>query len=51
MIGAGAVVTKDVAAYALMIGVPARQVGWVDKNGNACDAPPGMVRIWDQDVA
>ncbi|MBC7935329.1 MAG: N-acetyltransferase [Rhizobacter sp.] len=33
MIGAGAVVTKDVAPYALVIGNPARQVGWVDKNG------------------
>ena len=29
MIGSGAVVTHDVPAYALMIGVPARQTGWV----------------------
>ena len=29
MIAAGSVVTKDVPAYALMRGVPARQVGWV----------------------
>ncbi len=28
-IGAGAVVTKDVAPHALVIGVPAKQVGWV----------------------
>lgn len=29
MIAAGAVVTKDVPDYALMVGVPAKQVGWV----------------------
>ncbi|MCC6317736.1 MAG: N-acetyltransferase [Gemmatimonadaceae bacterium] len=28
-VGAGAVVTGDVKAYALMVGVPARQVGWM----------------------
>lgn len=33
MIGAGAVVTKDVAAYALVIGNPARQSGWVSEAG------------------
>ena len=32
-IGAGSVVTKDVPPFALMVGKPARQVGWVDKNG------------------
>ena len=34
LIGAGAVVNKDVKPYALMVGVPARQIGWVDKAGN-----------------
>ena len=33
MIAAGAVVTKDVPPYALMVGVPAKQVGWVNEKG------------------
>jgi UDP-2-acetamido-3-amino-2,3-dideoxy-glucuronate N-acetyltransferase len=34
LVGSGAVVNKDVKPYALMVGVPARQIGWVSKAGN-----------------
>ena len=33
LVGAGAVVVEDVPNYALMVGVPARQIGWVGKDG------------------
>lgn len=33
MIASGAVVTKDVPAYALMAGIPAKQIGWVCECG------------------
>ncbi|CAI3797014.1 UDP-2-acetamido-3-amino-2, 3-dideoxy-D-glucuronateN-acetyltransferase [Pseudomonas sp. MM221] len=32
-VGAGAVINKDVPAYALMVGVPARQIGWMSEFG------------------
>ena len=34
MIGAGAVVTKNVKPYALVVGNPAKQIGWVSKYGH-----------------
>lgn len=33
-IGAGAVVTKDVPAYALLVGNPAKQIGWMSEFGH-----------------
>lgn len=33
MVGSGSVVTKDVPAYALVVGNPAKQIGWVCKCG------------------
>lgn len=38
-IGAGAVINKDVPAYALMVGVPARQIGWMSAYGEQLDLP------------
>ena len=34
LIGAGAVVTRDIAPYALVVGNPAKQIGWVSEYGN-----------------
>jgi len=38
-VGAGAVINKDVPAYALMVGVPARQIGWMSEFGEQLDLP------------
>jgi UDP-2-acetamido-3-amino-2,3-dideoxy-glucuronate N-acetyltransferase len=38
-IGAGAVVNKDVKPYALMVGVPAKQVGWMSEYGEQLPLP------------
>lgn len=34
MIGAGAVVTKDVKPYALVVGNPSKQIGWISEHGH-----------------
>ena len=34
LIGAGAVITKDVSTYALVVGNPAKQIGWVSEYGH-----------------
>lgn len=38
-VGAGAVITKDVKPYALMVGVPAKQIGWMSEYGEQLDLP------------
>lgn len=38
-VAAGAVVTKDVPDYALVVGTPARQRGWMSRHGHRLDAP------------
>ena len=38
-VAAGAVVNRDVRAYALVAGVPARQIGWMSRHGERLDLP------------
>ena len=38
-IGAGAVINRDVPAYALMVGVPAKQIGWMSVHGEKLALP------------
>jgi UDP-2-acetamido-3-amino-2,3-dideoxy-glucuronate N-acetyltransferase len=58
-IGAGAVVTKDVAPYALLVGNPAKQIGWMsehgqklifDVNGKAICGESGLQYLLKQNV-
>jgi UDP-2-acetamido-3-amino-2,3-dideoxy-glucuronate N-acetyltransferase len=38
-IGAGAVITADVKPYALVVGVPGRQIGWMSQHGERLNLP------------
>ena len=40
-VGAGAVVNKDVPPHALVVGVPAKQIGWMSEFGEKLDLPLG----------
>jgi len=38
-VGAGAVINKDVKPYALVVGVPAKQIGWMSEHGEQIPLP------------
>jgi acetyltransferase-like isoleucine patch superfamily enzyme len=42
LVGAGAVVTKDVKDYAIVVGNPARQIGWVGSAGKQLETIDGQ---------
>jgi UDP-2-acetamido-3-amino-2,3-dideoxy-glucuronate N-acetyltransferase len=44
-VAAGAVVAKDVPDYALVVGVPARQQGWMSRHGHKLDEAAGATMI------
>ena len=49
LIGSGAVITKDIKPFALMVGVPAKQIGWVSKAGNTLVFDSHGIAVCDYD--
>lgn len=47
MVAAGAVVTKDVPDFGLVVGVPARRIGWVGRSGVKLVERSGEPGVWE----
>lgn len=45
-VGAGAVITNDVPPYAMVVGVPAKQIGWMSRHGDRVDLPLSGSGSW-----
>ncbi len=45
-VGAGSVINRDVSAFALMVGVPARQIGWMSRFGERIPLPVKGQGAW-----
>ena len=45
LVGAGAVITKEILPYALVVGNPARQIGWVSEYGHRLEFNSNHVAI------
>ena len=50
-VGAGAVVSRDVPAHALVVGVPALRIGWMSRHGERLDLPASLPKGSDGEAA
>ena len=48
MIGAGSVITKDVPPYALIVGNPGKQIGWVSEYGNRLEFDENNIAVCEE---
>jgi UDP-2-acetamido-3-amino-2,3-dideoxy-glucuronate N-acetyltransferase len=49
-VGAGAVVSRDLPAFALAAGVPARRIGWMSRSGERLSLPPSLANAGEAEA-